>query len=467
MGDFIAISIKNKLFKKDSALKKYLNENDISHYLFTYDLMEYNFKDIYESFRISYFTKDKDLLAKWVEKDELQDYESVEADNIVLIKKFKLRITVKNDLESSNEIVASDDYDFDFNNLSHSDSLIKIAIVRDNLNEWINSGKLAVCDYVFTTNKEYIKELKMTNDEVFPVKGESIFLQFKNIFNLLYMRRKEKFYRFINSKFHYVFPKMKNYFRILNSEFFEDEWYRNSYNIPDNTDPAIHYLLVGYTKGFNPGPDFDSWDYYEINRDIEQAGLNPLLHYEQSGRRENRQYKISSEILEKDLSTIRNSEYFDEDWYSEEYDLSKDLDLTKHYLKIGYKIGNNPGPNFDNEEYYECNIDVKGASLNPLLHYEQYGREECRIIHVSEIPKRNYYLIEHSSFFDKEWYQNTYNIPEDVDPVEHYLNTGFKEGNNPGPDFNTQQYYGNHLDAKEMEMNPLLHYELYVRYSGE
>jgi len=278
------------------------------------------------------------------------------------------------------------------------------------------------------------------------------------------MRKKEKFFNFINNKFNYTFPKMKNYFRILHSEFFDEEWYNSVYNIPNNTDAVIHYLLVGYKKGYNPGPNFDSMDYYELNTDIKNADLNPLVHYEQFGRKENRQYKISKEDLERQLSFIIDSKYFDEDWYCETYNLSKEENLSKHYLKLGFKQGFNPGPNFDNEEYYECNLDVKAAGINPLLHYEQYGKDECRTIHVADIPKRDHYLISNSPYFDREWYENTYNLSKGTDSADHYLNIGFKKGYNPGPNFNTDEYYENHLDVKK-DMNPLLHYELYVRYS--
>ena len=295
MGDFIFII--NKLFKiHNNAIKKHLKENNLSHYLIQYDLMEYNFKDVYQSFNVSYFTKENKLLSNWFDLDELKDYESVEYDRIILIKKFKLRVSIKNK-DFSDEIIICDDYEFDLNNLKDTDSLIKIAMVKDNLDNWICSKKFDDYDYIFTSKEEYAEDLKNVVLNVFIVKGESIFLQLKNILNLLYMHKQDKFYHFINNNFHSVFPKMRNYFKILNSEFFVDEWYKNVYNIPDNTDPVIHYLLIGYKKGFNPGPNFDSWDYYELNKDIEQLGLNPLVHYEQFGKRENRLILMRNGIL--------------------------------------------------------------------------------------------------------------------------------------------------------------------------
>ena len=464
MGDFISW-IKNKLFNiHDTVTKRSLDEKNISHYLFTYDLVEYNFKEVYESFNISYFTKNNSLINEWYDVDELMDYEKNETDYSILIKKFKFRVSIENNYNFSNDIIVCDDFNFDINTLKHADSLIKIALVKGDVSSWIKSGTLNNYDIIFTINKENQDLIKESFSEVFIVNGESVYLRLKNILNFLYMSKKEKFYYFINNKFNYTFPKMKNYFKILNSEFFDEEWYNNVYNIPDNTDCVIHYLLIGYKKGYNPGPVFDSFDYYELNLDIKQADLNPLVHYEKFGRKENRQYRIPKEELEKQLSFITDSKYFDEKWYCETYNISKEENPSKHYLKLGFKQGCNPGPNFDNEEYYECNLDVKAAGINPLLHYEEYGKEECRTIYVADIPKRNYYLISHSPYFNKEWYETTYKLSKEIDSADNYLNIGFKKGYNPGPSFNTNEYYENHPDAKK-EMNPLLHYELYVRYS--
>ena len=80
-----------------------------------------------------------------------------------------------------------------------------------------------------------------------------------------------------------------------------------------------------------------------------------------------------------DYLIIENSEYFDEKWYAEHYDISNDsLDPVSHYLKIGGMKGYDPSENFSSEEYYYYNPDVKKIGMNPLLHYEKYGKDELR-----------------------------------------------------------------------------------------
>ena len=117
MGDFISW-IKNKLFNiHDTVTKRSLDEKNISHYLFTYDLVEYNFKEVYESFNISYFTKNNSLINEWYDVDELMDYEKNETDYSILIKKFKFRVSIENNYNFSNDIIVCDDFNFDINTL--------------------------------------------------------------------------------------------------------------------------------------------------------------------------------------------------------------------------------------------------------------------------------------------------------------------------------------------------------------
>ena len=54
------------------------------------------------------------------------------------------------------------------------------------------------------------------------------------------------------------------------------------------TDAALHYLLHGGAEGRDPGPFFSTEAYLARYPDIAAASLNPLLHYEAHGRRENR-----------------------------------------------------------------------------------------------------------------------------------------------------------------------------------
>ena len=451
----------------NNAIKKHLRDKNISHFLFKYDLMEYNFKDISSSFNISYFTRSTNLEDNLVNVNELKKYESMdEFDNnkiVILIKKFKLRVSVFKVNNFSKEVVICDAFDFDFKKLSHYNSLIKIAIINDNLQDWLNNENISNYDIIFTTEKEYIDSLKKIKNNVYKIKKEDSYSQLKNILNLLFKRKSQELHYFIPKRFKNVFPKYKNYFNVLESEYFDEEWYKKEYGISENTDSVIHYLLVGFKKNYNPGPNFIVSEYYECNKDIESKGVNPLLHYEKFGRKENRIIHIS-QMPERDYSTILNSSFFDSEWYRRNYDIAEDVDCADHYLKIGFLKGYNPCPEFNTFEYLISNPDIKESNMNPLLHYELYGRKEKRkLLFSDEEHKEHYQYILNSPFFDSEWYRRNYDIAEDVDCADHYLKIGYAKRYNPSPDFNTSEYYECNKDVEEYGMNPLLHYEKFGR----
>ena len=73
------------------------------------------------------------------------------------------------------------------------------------------------------------------------------------------------------------------------SPFFDGGWYAAAYaDILDGMEPAEHYLSVGWLLECSPGPVFDGMEYLRQNRDVAAANVNPLLHYERTGRAEGR-----------------------------------------------------------------------------------------------------------------------------------------------------------------------------------
>jgi glycosyltransferase involved in cell wall biosynthesis len=83
-----------------------------------------------------------------------------------------------------------------------------------------------------------------------------------------------------------------------------------------------------------------------------------------------------------DVSVIHESPLFDPVWYRASYpELSGgDRDLAEHYLLHGAKLLRNPGPDFSTRFYVQKYPDVQKTGINPLLHYEKFGRAEGRDI---------------------------------------------------------------------------------------
>ena len=126
-------------------------------------------------------------------------------------------------------------------------------------------------------------------------------------------------------------------------------------------------------------------------------------------------------------------------------------------------------------------MEVVFGILNAYYGYTLCGvqnfRTLCRLMKAKIYkyfePKRKSYktneeYIQHSKYFDKKWYLKTYpDVKKSgIDPVEHYLKSGWKEGRNPGPKFNTNWYLNRYKDVKEAKINPLVHYEKHGKYEG-
>ena len=77
-------------------------------------------------------------------------------------------------------------------------------------------------------------------------------------------------------------------------------------------------------------------------------------------------------------------------------------------------------------------------------------------------------LLLTSEYFDVDWYLRVYTDVADnqMNPAEHYLLHGAKEGRLPGPLFDGNWYLQHYPDVAESNMNPLLHFVMYGQQEG-
>ncbi len=77
---------------------------------------------------------------------------------------------------------------------------------------------------------------------------------------------------------------------VLGSGLFDADWYRDQHGdaVATAEDALDHFVSVGLTQNFDPGPSFAASWYLETNPDVREAGLVPLVHYVQSGITEGR-----------------------------------------------------------------------------------------------------------------------------------------------------------------------------------
>ncbi len=160
------------------------------------------------------------------------------------------------------------------------------------------------------------------------------------------------------------------------SELFDVEFYlrKNPEVRKAGIDPVLHYLREGARDGRDPSKAFSTNAYLRRNDDVGQ--MNPLVHYLRVGQPAGR----ALNPLEDDLRLVRESGFFDEDYYRHfRPELPAERDVVRHYLRFGRRDGLDPSEKFSTSGYLRQNPDVARTSWNPLVHYLRHGRTEGRI----------------------------------------------------------------------------------------
>lgn len=179
-------------------------------------------------------------------------------------------------------------------------------------------------------------------------------------------------------------------------------------------------------------------------------------------------------INQNSYELIKNSAYFDEKWYYENYPDVKEsgMDAVTHYLNVGWKEFRKPGPSFSTLLYLNRYSDVNNMHINPLLHYELYGKIDKRISSYQKLLRSiqtEIDIILNSVFWDEQWYKNKYlkgDLTKEL-PVVHYYCIGCYLEMDPGPVFSHKIYEKEFPEVKKFPIPYLLHYELQKRKGGK
>ena len=89
----------------------------------------------------------------------------------------------------------------------------------------------------------------------------------------------------------------KIYTTLKDSEWFDEKYYLKKYPTikKSGINPLLHYIIIGYKKGYNPSLNFDGNFYLNSYEDVKNSGYNPLVHYVLYGRNGRRMIKSDSE----------------------------------------------------------------------------------------------------------------------------------------------------------------------------
>ena len=201
---------------------------------------------------------------------------------------------------------------------------------------------------------------------------------------------------------------------ILENHLFSLEYYNDQLiehlNILD--DALNHYIQEGTSFGLNPQILFDTKLYLEQSPDVAETGLNPLIHFIQSGGFEGRspsnEFNVDiykRQFIKDDLDESTNplthflkefvlpnnfkkydpKLYFNEAYYLKENDdvSASGINGFRHFFSFGWKENRNPNEYFNTSFYLLLNSDIKGIDLNPFLHYIFFGFKENRPLQQS------------------------------------------------------------------------------------
>ena len=183
-----------------------------------------------------------------------------------------------------------------------------------------------------------------------------------------------------------------------------------------------------------------------------------------------------------DEELIRASGLFDVAWYRETYPdvAAAGVDPLVHFAGWGWREGRRPNLYFDTPWYLRQNPAVARAGIDPLVHYIRFGEAQNRspsphfdlpwyrtrhpapatgTLLAHYLERRRSGQVTPIAEFDAAWYLQRYpDIAEaGVDPFEHFLLWGWREGRNPSANFDTGFYVHRYLEPGQDE-NPLLHY---------
>lgn len=142
-------------------------------------------------------------------------------------------------------------------------------------------------------------------------------------------------------------------------------------------------------------------------------------------------------------------------------------DVLAHYLSIGWLTCLDPSAGFSTIGYLASHPEVRACGLNPLIHFLNYGLAEGRVDHQifrgepAWQPATGGPVIRAAlPGFDERFYRAQ--LPEEgdgiTDALEHYLETGWREGLDPCAGFATGAYLDAYPDVAAAQLNPLAHF---------
>lgn len=159
-----------------------------------------------------------------------------------------------------------------------------------------------------------------------------------------------------------------------------------------------------------------------------------------------------------------------------------ELNPPIHYGVSGWREGRDPTPWFSTHAYLTLNPDVAEAGVNPFVHYLRRGFREGRPFAASERADAYYAVLTGradapitpaerdaaAEFFDEDFYlaMNPDLAQTGLDPLDHFLRHGWREGRDPSFAFSIDDYLQLNPDVAASGTHPFVHYVTTGRHEG-
>ena len=171
------------------------------------------------------------------------------------------------------------------------------------------------------------------------------------------------------------------------------------------------------------------------------------------------------------INIIKNSGLFDAKYYLKTYSdslLAEELPL-EHFSKIGLLENRNPNKYFDTRWYKNYYNDIQTSNIYPIIHFVQHGLNENRFQNEEELQL--YILIDKSTLFDEDFYQNSNDDLKNQDKkfnfLLHYIRYGEKEGRRPNKMFSPNIYLEENQEVKEKRISPFEHFIVHKKIKNK
>lgn len=154
-----------------------------------------------------------------------------------------------------------------------------------------------------------------------------------------------------------------------------------------------------------------------------------------------------------DISVIASSDYFDREYYTKSYPVPDNVDPAEHYAELGWRLCYDPSEKFSTAGYLLAHKDIIEKGINPLFHYEKYGKSNKEKI-MSSFELLNTTIVFNPYYYiDKNMNDNC----SERDAIDDYLKCGWKSNLPVSDKYNMSEYLES-LPEELKQCVPLLHY---------